>query len=77
MTGPQHYREAERLLEETGQEFEAEGIEHLELIMRQGMALYARAQVHATLALAEAVIAGATTRPQDRDEWDRATGRLT
>jgi len=39
------------------------------------MRLIARAQVHALLALAEAYVAGATMRPEDRDEWDRVTGR--
>jgi hypothetical protein len=34
-------------------------------------------QVHATLALAAVVVDGpAVMRPEDRDEWDRATGRL-
>jgi len=36
----------------------------------------ARAQVHAALALAEAYVTGVVVRPEDRDEWDRATGRL-
>jgi hypothetical protein len=36
----------------------------------------ARAHVHAALALADAYVAGAVMRPEDRDEWDRATGRL-
>lgn len=41
------------------------------------MAMIARAQVHAALALAAAVVDGpAVMRPEDRDEWDRATGRL-
>jgi uncharacterized membrane protein len=40
-------------------------------------AFTAVAQVHATLALAAAVLDGpAVMRPEDRDEWDRATGRL-
>ena len=38
--------------------------------------MIARAQVHALLALAEAYVAGATMRPEDRDEWDRVTERL-
>jgi hypothetical protein len=36
-----------------------------------------QAQVHATLALAGAIVDGpAVMRPEDHDEWDRVTGRL-
>ena len=72
MTGPEHYREAEKLLD------------HLDVIPDpHGDASHAvdlitaEAQVHATLALAAATADGpAVMRPEDRDEWDRATGRL-
>ena len=61
MTGPEHYQTAEDLLRSPG--LDCQGI--------------AEAQVHATLALAAAVVDGpAVMRPEDRDEWDRATGRL-
>jgi hypothetical protein len=41
------------------------------------MRWFALGQIHATLALAAAVVDGpAVMRPADRDEWDRATGRL-
>ena len=67
MTGPEHYREAEWLLEQLP------GIPHDYLVPEW----IGRAQVHATLALAAAVADGpAVMRPQDRDERDRATGRL-
>ena len=69
MTGPEHYREAEALLEEA-----ADPADHGVSVLH---AHIARAQVHATLALAAAMVDGlAVLRPEDRDEWDRATGRL-
>lgn len=69
MTGPGHYREAENCAragcaaDEMGAQADA-------------MTWFALGQIHATLALAEAYVAGAVMRPEDRDEWDRATGRL-
>jgi hypothetical protein len=61
MDGPSHYRTAEDLLRSPG--LDSLGV--------------AEAQVHATLALAAAVVDGpAIMRPEDRDEWDRATGHL-
>lgn len=71
MTGPEHWSEAELLLGESSCEYGCphSGCPH-------EMRLIARAQVHATLAFAEAYVAGAAMRPEDRDEWDRATGRL-
>jgi hypothetical protein len=72
MTGPQHWEEADLIV--TGERCDYgcphAGCEH-------EMAYLARAQVHATLALAHAYVAGAVMRPEDRDDWDRATGRLT
>lgn len=68
MTGPEHYREAERLLEPGEHDWNEP-----ELVARD----IAIAQVHATLAVAAAVADGpAVMRPEDRHEWDRATGRL-
>ena len=68
MTGPEHYGHAEQLLDMAGDEEYGSEAEHYHL---------AKAQVHATLALAAAVVDGpAVMRPEDRDEWDRATGRL-
>ena len=69
MNGPEHYREAETCVrqgcasDEQGQLADA----HIWLQL---------AQVHATLACAAAFVDGpAVMRPEDRDEWDRATGR--
>jgi hypothetical protein len=71
VTGPEHWREAELII--TGDPCSYgcphAGCEH-------EMAYLARAQVHALLALAEAHVAGAVMRPEDRDEGDRVTGRL-
>jgi hypothetical protein len=53
MTGPEHYREAERMLDEFGQEIEVR-IEDREFMIAHLGAGMARAQVHATLALAAA-----------------------
>ncbi len=71
MNGPQHWEEADHILSGDSCEY---GCPHSGCAHE--MRLIARAQVHATLALAEAVVAGATMRPEDRDEWDYATGRL-
>ena len=59
MTGPQHYREAERLLAEVGKASDAWG-DAAEYVRQQ----LAAAQVHATLALA-----AATAYPAVRDYW--------
>jgi hypothetical protein len=69
MTGPEHWREAERLLAEQGRCRAPEPCRLCDRIER-------RAQVHATLAVAEAIVSGGAMRPGDRDDWDRATGRL-
>ena len=69
MTGPEHYLQAEKLLDyyntiEAGDPREA--------------IILAVAQVHAALAQAAATADGpAVMRPEDRDDWDRATGRLS
>jgi hypothetical protein len=71
VNGPQHWEEAGHILTDDPCEYGCphSGCPH-------EMRLIARAQVHALLALAEAFVAGATMRPEDRDAWDRATGRL-
>jgi hypothetical protein len=72
VTGPEHWREADLIVTQDPCSYGCPhaGCEH-------EMASLARAQVHATLALAAAVADGpAVMRPKDRDEWDRATGRL-
>lgn len=75
MTGPEHYREAERLLEEFGQEIEVP-IEDRAFTIAYLTAGMARTQVHATLAHAAATIdAAPLMHPGDRRAWDRATGR--
>jgi hypothetical protein len=72
VTGPENYREAVAIL--TGESCDY-GCPHTGCAHEA--AYLARAQVHATLALAAAVVDGpAVMRPEDRDEWDRATGRL-
>jgi len=71
MTGPQHWQEADLILTSDPCSYGCphSGCPH-------EIAMLARAQVHATLALAAAVVDGpAVMRPEDRDEWDRATGR--
>ena len=70
MTGPEHWREADLILSGDPCEY---GCPHSGCAHE--MRLIARAQVHALLALAEAYVAGAVMRPEDRDEWDRVTGR--
>ena len=68
MTGPTNFREAEALLD-NGCDYGCphSGCQH-------EMAYLARAQVHATLALTAAVIAGTAHRlqPADRHEWMKA-----
>ncbi|MFJ6566556.1 hypothetical protein ACIQNU_03995 [Streptomyces sp. NPDC091292] len=70
MTGPEHYREAERLL---GQATDNDG--DVQTDDRMTTNILAAAQVHATLALA-AVTAGQQVRPgkpsADRDAWAAA-----
>lgn len=66
MTGPEHYTEAERLIQQardsTGNDWSA---------------LYlAQAQVHATLALAAATaLPGDSDRQNDTYEWSRVAGQ--
>lgn len=80
MTGPEHYREAERLASEgvavvtsiRATQDEA----RRDALGKKATGIWAQAQVHATLALAGAHLAGVLMPPDDRDEWDRATGRL-
>jgi hypothetical protein len=62
VNGPEHFREAERLLA---------GLKDRDLPAVVAEATAAVAQVHATLALAAAIVDGpAVPGPEDRDEWD-------
>ena len=67
MTGPEHYREAALILENSCDY----GCPHAGCAHE--MAYLARAQVHATLALAAAAVTGATMNHADRHEWQKAT----
>jgi hypothetical protein len=69
VTGPEHFREATVIIEDARCDY---GCPHAGCAHE--MAYLARAQVHATLALAAAVIAGATLQAADRHEWLKATG---
>lgn len=81
MTGPEHYREAERLLNPKGVLYTA--------VPEEIPAVIAQAQVHATLALAAATALGARgdghpdeprpagMHPEDLIAWDWAAGRPT
>ncbi len=70
MTGPEHWSEADLMLsgEPCSYGCPHSGCEHEAVFI-------ARAQVRATLAGAAAYVDGAVLRPEDRDEWDRVTGR--
>jgi hypothetical protein len=70
MTGPEHYTKAEEHLA-TAASIETDGDQDSTSAWHQR-----QAQVHATLALAGAYVADAVMRPEDRDDWDRAAGRL-
>jgi hypothetical protein len=76
MTGPEHYREAERLLEEFGREVEVP-VEDRDFTIAVFAAGMARAQAHATLALAAATALGregteGLLPSKDRTAWFRA-----
>ena len=82
MTGPEHYRQAEELLANAGDWMDADygWKANLTAAERRAykMADLGAAQVHATLALATAFVDGpAVMRPEDRDDWDHATGRTS
>jgi hypothetical protein len=64
MTGPENYREAVAIL--TGESCDY-GCPHTGCTHEA--AYLARAQVHATLALAAAVVAGASMKPAERAGW--------
>lgn len=66
MTGPEHYREAERRLTMAWEE---------DSTQKRSMQLVAEAQVHATLALAAATAHGTVpTTEADRRSWHLAIG---
>ena len=67
MTGAENFREAVAIL--TGESCDY-GCPHTGCAHEA--AYLARAQVHATLALAAAVVAGADLKPADRAEWQAA-----
>jgi hypothetical protein len=67
MTGADHYREAENCIKQ-GCAADEQGAQ------ADAMTWFALGQAHATLALTAATVAGAVMRPEDTDEWDRATG---
>ncbi len=54
MTGPEHYRESERIDSLIGELPTSSSTEDAAIVIAAAMALAARAQVHATLALAAA-----------------------
>jgi hypothetical protein len=69
MTGPENYRDAVAIL--TGESCDY-GCPHTGCAHE--MAYLARAQVHATLALTVAVVAGTSMNRADRAEWAGAIG---
>ncbi len=74
MTGPEHWAEADQILIGDNDPCPY-GCPHTGC--PHEMAMIARAVAHGVLALAAVVADGpAVMRPEDRDEWDRATGRL-
>lgn len=77
MTGPEHYREAERLLEEFTAEVEVR-VEALPTYMAALQTGMAQAQAHATLALAAATALRGSEQHglpiRDWDEWHLAAG---
>ena len=66
MNGPAHWGEADQIL--TGESCDY-GCPHTGCAHEA--AYLARAQVHATLALAAVVVAAGNMRPDDQAEWDR------
>ena len=68
MTGPEHYREAEKLLNFSEEKVRGSEVE---------MSLFAEAQVHATLALAAATavaLRGGTRLTREGIAWREAAG---
>jgi len=71
MTGAEHYREAERLLDLSGQEAEVDVEEAESYVAFLGVCV-ARAQVHATLAVAAATALGSEGGDSRLPAKDRA-----
>lgn len=79
MTGPEHYREAERLLDMAHHHSYGDGADPV-----TGAALAAEAQAHATLALAAATAQSAPVEgdpdagmpAEDAEAWDAVCGSL-
>ena len=68
MTGPQHYREAERL-QVHAQELLAAGVYDADESLERAAAVLADAQVHATLALASVLGLSADLSAADMQTW--------
>ncbi len=80
MTGPEHYREAQAAITAAAYQYQdwAAQEENARDAMRSSRWHLDLAAVHATLALAAAIVDGpAVMRPEDRDDWDHATGRTS
>jgi hypothetical protein len=75
MTGPEHYVEAERLLEHSGSMLETDvhPADRAELVARQGVVV-AMAAAHAALAGAAAAGLSAHLDPIDTQAWRRVAG---
>jgi hypothetical protein len=67
MTGADHYRDAEHRKELAAEHYDRG--EALQMQYELGCGI-----ISALLSLAAATVAGAVMRPEDTDEWDRATG---
>ena len=72
MTGPEHYREAERLLNAADRSWETEV--NYNTVIEWDADTLAAAQVHATLALAAATAAGQATAYDGDEDHARSRG---
>ena len=68
MTGPEHYREAERL-QVHAQELLVTGVDDAEDSLQRAAAVLAYAQVHATLAVASILGLSANVGAADMQTW--------
>ena len=68
MTGPEHYREAERL-QVHAEELLTTGVYDAEKSLQRAAAVLADAQVHATLAVASVVVLSANLGAADMQTW--------
>lgn len=77
MTGPEHFREAERLLAESERSIAdgaRVGIQALDAALEVSAASIAAAQVHATLALAAATASAQATAYDGDEDHSRSRG---